>query len=107
MFLLISFSSNENENIVKAFRDLSQDNINNFSDVLQKFTSNFIVTENVKVNLFLDGLRTLYNECFPIRWKSVSRNRLLKPWITNKLINIINAKFRVLKQYKLGNISFQ
>ena len=58
-FLLISFSSNENENIVKAFRDLSQDNINNFGDVLQKFTNSFIVYENytvnIKVNLFMDG----------------------------------------------------
>ena len=95
---------------VKAFRELSQDNINKFCDVLQEFTCNFIVFENdnvnIEVNLFMDGLYTLYNECFPIRWKNMSRNRLLKPWITNKLINVINAKFRLFEQYKLGFISF-
>ena len=86
-FILFSFTSNENENMVKAFRDLSQDNINSFSDVLQEFTNKFSVNENdnvnIKVNLNMVGLHTLYNECFPLRWKRMSRNRLLKSWVTN------------------------
>ena len=36
--------------MVKAFRDLFQDNINNFSDVLQEFTNNPMVNENDYVN---------------------------------------------------------
>ena len=37
----------------------------------------------------------------------MSWNRLSKPWVTSKLINIIKAKFRLFKQYKLGFNSFQ
>ena len=94
-FLLFSFPLHENE--AEAFRDLSQDNINNFSDVLREFTNNFLVNENdnVKVNLFMYGLHRLYNECFPIRGKGMLRIRLLKSSVSNKLINIINSKFRL------------
>ena len=33
-FVVFSFSSNEHENIVKASSDLSQNNINTFSDII-------------------------------------------------------------------------
>ena len=36
---------------VKPFRDLSQDDINNFSHVLREFTNNFIVNKNYDVNI--------------------------------------------------------
>ena len=64
--MLFSFPSHENDNIIEAFRNLSQDKINNFSDVLQEFTNNFMINENdnvnVKVNLFMDGIHRLYIE---------------------------------------------
>ena len=54
------FTSNRNENIVKTFIDLSHENINNFSDVFQEFTNNFMINENdnvnVRVNSFMDSL---------------------------------------------------
>ena len=68
---------------------------------------NEIDNVNVRVDLFMDGLQRLYNECFPIRWKSMSQNRMLNLLVTNKFINIINTKFSRFKQYKLGHISFQ
>ena len=71
--ILFSFSWHEKENILKAFIDLSQDNINIFSDIFQEINNNFMVNENddVKVNLTMYGFCSLHNEYFPIRRKSI------------------------------------
>ena len=44
-YTIFSLSSHENGNIVIAFGDLSQGNINNFSEVLQDFANDFMVYE--------------------------------------------------------------
>ena len=102
--MFFSFSLHVNEYIVKDLRDFSQNNIDNFSDVPQDFTINLVVNEeddvNINVNLPVVKLYRLYNDCFPIRWKSMPRTRLLKPWKTSQLINIIDAKFRIFRQYE-------
>ena len=56
----------------------------------------------------MDWLYRLYNEYNEgYIMKSMSRNSLLKPVVTDKLINNINARFRLFKQYKLDYIFFQ
>ena len=45
---------------------------------------------NYKVNSFLKKLFEMYNSCCPIRSKTISYKRFMRPWIDNQLISAIN-----------------
>jgi len=48
----------------------------------------------------------MYNECCPLRRKCFTGNRYLKPWIGDSLIDCINQKHVLFRQYKKGEVDF-
>ena len=55
---------------------------------------------------FFDSFYKLYDTCCPVRIKYISGKRLLKPWISDTLIEKINTKHNLFKLYKNGRIDF-
>ena len=63
-------------------------------------------TVNYKVNSFLKKLSEIYDSCCPIRSKTISYKRFMRPWIDNQLIAAINHKHALYRDYKQGIVSY-
>jgi len=99
------------EFIQKSFRDHSNSSLVNFRNALLEYIEQFCILESEPISEktaeFLENIYKIYDKCCPIRIKQVSRNRILKPWITKPLINCINTKHRLFRQYKRGETDFR
>jgi len=111
VFAIINRKDNiDSELVTKKFRDHSMFSLNNMRDRLTSFCANFRNDDgdyNAKFDSFSDGILNIYNACCPIRTKSISHRRSMKPWITNSLIICINRKYYLFKMYKRNQISFE
>ena len=47
----------------------------------------------------------LYDQCFPVRVKKISKSLKCEPWVTPELKKCIDKKFKLYNQYKRGIIS--
>lgn len=96
--------------ITRTFRDHSE-NIRQLCSNVRNMCSEFIVSNlnfsvDEKCELFLTKLWNLYNRDCPIKVKSISVKKFMKPWITNEIRRMANYKHYLFKQYKRNNISF-
>ena len=53
-------------------------------------------------NKFIERLRNMYNECFPVTTKRVSAKALDRPWLSSGLKTSIKNKNNMFKNVKLG-----
>ena len=60
---------------------------------------------NKNFDLFYDNFEKVYNECFPIKSKTISSKRFEKPWLSTGLLNSIKNKNKMFKNFKLGLVS--
>ena len=60
---------------------------------------------NLNFNAFLNKINDLFNECFPLKTKSISEKRLHNPWITSAVIKSIKTKNNLFKDYKIGIVT--
>ena len=60
---------------------------------------------NEDFNKFEYLCNSMYNECFPIKYKNVSEKRLKTPWISQAVLNSIKRKNKLFKYFKIGAIS--
>lgn len=96
---------------VKKFRDHSNHNILNLETRLSNFLQTFYLYDglpiSIKCKILCEKLYDLYNSCCPIRSKTVSLNRTLKPWLTDSLIEEIRLKHIMYNRFKSGLIEFE
>ena len=61
------------------------------------------------VSLFTENfhkiLDEIYQSCFPLTTKLISKKRISKPWFSAKIFNLVKLKSRNFRLYRLGLIS--
>jgi len=107
-FFSLQMTSNVRK--IKTFRDHSEQSIDRLRREVLLYADAFVVGDDndvdFRVSNFLNELYAIYNVCCPIRSKSLSYKRCTKPWISDALIQCINHKHLLFRQYKCGNIDF-
>ena len=100
----------ENSPVITEFRDHSEECVEGFERNLSSFLDNFaLVTDehlDEKFTRFNQGLLCLYFDSCPLRTKTISTKKLLKPWISTSILNMINRKHYLFRRYKCGDIAF-
>jgi len=98
------------ECFVKSFRDHSRHSLEKLRDKINALVQNFDVSVargvDVCVSEFCDRIYCLYDACCPIRKKCYPNNRSSKPWINDALMDCINRKHSLFRQYKSGDVDF-
>ena len=64
------------------------------------------VTVEEKCSWFVK-FQAIYNRACPKKTKSVSMNKVLKPWISGEIRRMVIYKRRLFKQYKISLIPFR
>ena len=104
IYTSLNFSCNKSFARVK-FRDHSEMQINllklKFDSIVNSFYENRVHLDvNERCQLFIEMFWDCYNKCCPIKYKVLSTKRLNRPWLTNELINCINRKHSLFRDYK-------
>lgn len=94
-----------------SFRDHSQFNLQKVRDEYYKVTESYYndgygLDLNGKTELFLKLLYNLYDRCCPIKNKTVSIKRMMKPWLTDDIVQQVRVKHDKFSNYKIGLITF-
>ena len=102
--LNIQFEAEHKQKKIK-FRDMSLTNKQRFYDMLSNTDWDRelweILSTNDQVTKLLAIISDYYNQCFPMKTKTIGLNRLNKPWITVALLKSINRKhnlYRLVRQ---------
>jgi len=113
IFLAIPIFSQSDRFFLKRFRDHSESSLNRLREELIIFFSEFsgaFDTDDISINelteLFCSRTYDIYDVCCPIRTKSISINRYMKPWITTALMSCIKRKHSLYMQYRRGQVDF-
>ena len=102
IFVLIPKFKNDNISKMKiTFRIKDESSFNRFRNGLHDLADNFNVSNlqnaSASCSLFLDKLCAIYNSCFPVKQKWVSRKRYASPWLTGGLLRSIRHKHHLYK----------
>ena len=73
----------------------------NFVGIFIAINSNDV---NMLVEVFCEKLYNIYDRSFPIVTKILSEKRIRSPWITKSLLDSIDRKNFLYREYKRGNI---
>ena len=100
-----------NSFINKVFRDHSEVSIANVKGDIEDFLRYFAqfagLTIESRMNIFLRNLYRIYDRHCVLRTKQVSKKSYLKPWISQRIKEMLNRKHFLFRQYRRGQISFQ
>ena len=66
------------------------------------FCNNSFVNVSEVCRDFLNMLSSIYNDCFPLKQKWVSRKRILSPWLTDGLLRSIRHKHNLFKSSRIN-----
>ena len=98
-----------NEYITIKFRDMSQNNIDNFSNQLRFNQLDNTTTDANNIDKrtedFLDTLKNIYERCIPLKTKVISPKRYNSPWLTKGLLKSIAVKHQMYRRHIRGLIS--
>jgi len=112
VFTTIKLSHSHSEFIQKKFRDHSEKCVKLLRDRVSTFVSEFDMCHDIIGDVndatleFSSKLYNIYDTCCPLRTKTISARRMIKPWITNELVNCVNRKHCLFRLYKRGIVSF-
>jgi len=108
---LLSLNVDLGGKVLKKFRDHSKQAINKLRKECQLYVSTCdyhnVLDLDVGMDNFIHKLYDIYDFCCPILEKNLSYRRSKKPWITDELIQCINHKYFLFRQYKSGNLNFE
>ena len=86
------------------FRCHSEDNINSFVNRVGQFVGDFRIAGPNSVggncDQFLSSLYAIYDECCPVKQKTVSQKRARNPWLTGELLRCIARKHELYRLYR-------
>ena len=77
------------------------DEVENFVGIFSAINSNDVY---MLVEVFCEKLYDIYDRSFPIVTKTLSEKRIRSPWITRSLLDSIDRKNFLYREYKRGNI---
>ena len=108
--IFLSFPiQNRSKFIKKYFRDHSNQSIqqfvNNFSNLCTSNDQNYTNLDD-KVTQFSTDLYNIYDTFCPIRNKNFKIKNNRKPWLTKEIINLLNFKQFLYRDYKNNNIPY-
>ena len=89
------------------YRIINEETLKQFFNRVSEFNFDDIYNNDdcaVSLSMFDEVLHEIYNECCPIKSKTISPKRLKKPWISNKIISYIKKRqnyFLLFKQNKI------
>jgi len=112
VFATIKLLNPNSEFIFKKFRDHSEGSIRLLRTRVLAFVADYDVSSDNDSSVscaterFCNGLYNIYNVCCPLRSKSVSVSRMLKPWINKELISCVNRKHMLFRLYRRGEVGF-
>jgi hypothetical protein len=108
IFAIFTFNM-RNEIIRKIFRDHSRQSLEVLKNKIESLSfnnQNGASTDfHAKVHSFQHKIYEIYDECCPIRSKTLSRNRYLKPYITDAIITSVNRKHELYREYRRGTVT--
>ena len=81
--------------------------INKMNEIDFSFTYSENTGINEKFNSFVNILNKYYDESFPIKTKKLGAKRIQNPWLTPALLNSINQKHKLYRNFKNKIIPFQ
>ena len=91
------------------FRDHSEENVLQLFDKFDTVASTIFNSENMDVEdvsiLFANEFYKLYDICCPVKCKTVSKNRIDKPWLTDSIMLTINRKHALYRKLKRNEIT--
>ena len=104
---LNSNSNKEKSNVKITFRVNNQTNRNIFRQAISDFDWATIVSTDINqyVKNFTDKLNQLYCSIFPVQTKFIPRHKVLNPWFTPALGELISQKSTYFDMFRLGAIS--
>jgi len=109
IFVIIPICSQSSQFFSKRFRDHSVQSLERLRGELIEFCSEFanvLETNNCSISelveIFSNRIYEIYDVCCPVRIKSISYNRYMKPWLSDALMNCIKRKHSLYIQYKRG-----
>jgi len=107
IFAIFNLKLRDDSKFIKKFRDHSPQCLSNLRTLIVDSFENVGLNEDnvsMDVRLFSETLYNVYNSCCPLRSKMVSRQSLVKPWMSNKLMICINRKHSLFRGFKRGII---
>ena len=96
-----------NEKIEIKFRYFSEENIDKFVAAISNIDWNDILVDDINVSMdkFDKVVNDIYCSNFPVKTKTISVKRLMKPWLTSGILHSIRKKSKYFKLLKLGIIN--
>ena len=96
--------THSNKFIIKRFRNHSEENVRKFVEKFSEYISDEFQTPELNLDnsvlCVVSKIQMLYDECCPIMSKNYSVNRILKPWLTDDVIKLVEFKHFLHKEYK-------
>lgn len=77
------------------YRVVNENSLNNFYNYLSQYDFNEIANDlecEEALNYIINILNTTYDQCCPIRTKTISYKSQMKPWITNTIVQNIKKR---------------
>jgi len=112
IFVVFPIRFQTGQSFNKRFRDHGEASLQRLRNRMIAFCSEFsevieagILDVNVLTEQFCNRAYMIYDECCPIRTKSITFNRYMKPWLTTALMRCIKRKHCLYIQYKRGHIT--
>jgi len=113
IFVIIPICTPSDRFFLKSFRDHSTASLERLRNEMYGLSSEFenmLKAENCDINalteLFCDRIYAIYDYCCPIRTKRISRNRYMKPWLSDALIGCVKRKHSLYMQYRRGIVDY-
>ena len=109
---LIQWNINKTNNITTIkYREDKEASNATFIDKVKEIDFSFIYNEQVDIDSrfsnFSNQLYRCYDETFKIKTKQLGCKRVQNPWLTLGLLNSINQKHKLYRNYKRGIIPLQ
>ena len=103
VFIVLNIVNN-NGTFTLQYRDHSKNNVDLFIDDMDRLRDSYFAQctdkdSNFKTEWFVNNLRELHCRRCPIRVKTLSAKRYLKPWVTSNIQCMSNYKHTLFKQY--------
>ena len=98
----------QSENLLTRinFRCHNESNIEKFVESVKDFVDEFSACPlndvSLKTKYFMDRIYEIYDVNCPVTYKLISFKRLHSPWISKEILDKINHKHFLYKQYRLG-----
>ena len=90
-----------------SFRVVNDRTCETFGNFVREFNWNDLANDDI--DLFtvaiLDKLNYLYCKACPLKYRTISRKKLLNPWVTKPLKKLLRNKSQYFNLYKMGIVS--